>query len=204
MNTITHAIETRQSISRYEAGFKLAQADIEELIRLASLAPSAYNFQNWKFIAVQSNEAKEKLLPIAYGQRQIVDAAVTFIIIGTLKAHERLGQALQPSVEKNIISQDIANAWVDAATGSHENDVQLQRDEAMRSASLAAMTLMFAAQGMGFASGAMGGFDSDQLHAAFELDENDIPAMLITVGKADKKSWAQKLRKPVKEVLTVC
>lgn len=204
MNTITHAIETRQSISRYEAGFKIAQADIEELIRLASLAPSAYNFQNWKFIAVQSNEAKEKLLPIAYGQRQIVDAAVTFIIIGTLKAHESLGQALQPSVEKNIISQDIANAWVDAATGSHQNDAQLQRDEAMRSASLAAMTLMFAAQGMGFASGAMGGFDSDQLHNAFDLDENDIPAMLITVGKADKKSWAQKLRKPVEEVLTVC
>ena len=44
------------------------------------------------------------------------------------------------------------------AKESHPGNPQLQREVAFRSASLAAMTLMFAAQGMGLATGSVGGF----------------------------------------------
>ncbi len=164
MPSINHLIETRASTTRYQPGRTLPAAQIRQLVQLATRAPSAYNLQNWKFIAVQSAAAKARLHALAYQQRQVLDAAVTFIVCGTLAAHRGLAQAL-------------------------------------RSASLAAMTLMLAAQGMGLASGAMSGFDGDGVAAAFELTADELPVMLVTIGYPAAGNWPQKLRKPLDQVL---
>ena len=89
-----------------------------------------------------------KLKAAAYGQQKVVDAAVTFIVSGTLNAQQHLESTLRPSLDQAILSQAVVDTWVGMAKGSHEGNAQLQRDEVFRSASLAAMTLMFAAQGM--------------------------------------------------------
>jgi len=198
---ITKLIESRASVGRYDADKKLSDAELKELLRLATLSPSVYNMQNWKFIVVSSNEAKQKLHPIAFNQPQILDASATVIICGTLKGYQHLPKQLSPVVEANIMSQDIADGWVEMATNSHKDNYTLQRDEALRSGSLAGMTMMLAAHGMGIASGAMTGFDPGQLHAEFELEETDIPVMLVTLGYPAKQSWPQKPRQPVEDVV---
>lgn len=200
---IKHVIEGRTSVSKY-VEHTINQDRIEEMVRLASLSPSAYNLQNWKFIAVQSLDAKQKLQQVAYGQPQILSASVTFIVCGQLGAHKSLEQTLKLSVDDQIMPANIAQAWVQAATNSHQQNDALQRDEAIRSASLAAMTLMYSAQAMGYASGAMGGFDEEGVKHSFELDEADIPVMLVTVGKAGSGNWQQKTRKPVTDILFTC
>jgi len=65
------------------------------------------------------------------------------------------------------------------------------------------MTLMLAAENMGYASGAMGGFEEEQVRQAFNLTDDQIPVMLITLGKGAAKGWQQKIRRPVDEVLTL-
>ena len=97
-NTVKEAIEQRISANMFDPSKSLTTAQIEELIRLATCAPTAFNFQNWRFIAVQSKEAKERLKAVAYGQQKIVDAAVTFIVCGKLEAHKGLAHALKPSI----------------------------------------------------------------------------------------------------------
>ncbi len=192
-------IAARQSVTRYEPGQALDDASIVELVRLATLAPSAYNFQNWHFIAVRTPAAKARLQAAAFGQPQVGDAAVTFIISGLLAAHEGLPRALRPAV--GIVGDAVFQSWLAAATQAHARDPRLQRDEAIRSASLAAMTLMLAAQGMGLASGAMGGFDAQAVVREFGLDARTLPVMLVTVGRARADNWPQKPRLPVSEVL---
>ena len=199
---IKKMIEQRTSVSKYNE-HEISDETIKELVRLASLSPSAYNFQNWHFIAVQSNDAKRDLQKAAYGQPQVAQASVTFVVIGQLNAHHSLEQTLKLSVDNAVMPQSIAQSWVDAAKQSHEVNISLQRDEAIRSASLAAMTLMFAAQAMGYGSGAMGGFDSQQVAEQFNLSDTDIPVMLVTVGEATDLNWQQKVRKPVSEILTI-
>ena len=81
-------------------------------------------------------------------------------------------------------------------------DAQLQRDEAVRSASLAAMTLMLAAEGMGLASAPMGGFDAAGVASAFGLQADELPVMLVAVGRAAEVA-APKPRRPVAEVLAL-
>jgi nitroreductase len=202
-NTVKEAIEQRISANMFDPTKSLTTAQIEELIRLATCAPTAFNFQNWRFIAVQSKEAKERLKAVAYGQQKIVDAAVTFIVCGKLEAHKGLAHALKPSIASGLLEQSMADAWVHMAHDGHENNPIRQRDEAIRSASMGAMTLMLAAQGMGLVSGPMIGFDPVGVAKEFQLTANDIPAMLVAVGIAAPGNWPQKPRLPVREVLTI-
>lgn len=200
-NSFQQLLNARSSVGRYQPDSKISEAQIHQLIEMTSLSPSAYNLQNWQFIAVTTDAAKSCLRQQAYDQPQISDAAVTFIVCGTLNAHQQLSAALQPSVDAGIISEQVQTSWTEAATGSHQNNPQLQRDEAFRSASLAAMTLMLSAQSLGLASGAMSGFDPEGVSQAFDLSPDEIPVMLITVGQPAEKNWAQKRRKPVHEIL---
>ncbi|WP_394239275.1 nitroreductase family protein [Pseudomonas anguilliseptica] len=199
--TVKHLIESRVSTTRYQGGRELPEHVIRELVQLATRAPTAFNLQNWKFIAVQSAAAKARLYELAYQQRQVLDASVTFIVCGTLEAHTHLAQHLQPSVDVGILPASVQQSWTDMVNQSHADNPQLQREEAVRSASLAAMTMMLAAQGMGLASGAMTGFDAEGVAQAFALEAHEPPILLVTVGYAAEGNWPQKVRRPVQEVL---
>jgi nitroreductase len=47
-------IVERTSINRFDPSHAIDDATIQQLVRYASEAPSAYNFQNWRFIAVRT------------------------------------------------------------------------------------------------------------------------------------------------------
>lgn len=198
---IASMLEARISADKFDTTHTLSTDDISELVRLATLAPSAFNLQNWSFIAVRSGDAKRRLQGVAHGQQKIVDAAVTFIVCGTLQAHLQLQQTLAPSVEAGILPSKLVDSWVATAGSAHSANPQLQRDEALRSASLAAMTLMLAAQGMGLASCPLSGFDPAGVAREFGLSPDDVPVMLVSVGAAAEGNWPQKRRKPAAQVL---
>ncbi|MWV18331.1 nitroreductase family protein [Pseudomonas sp. L-22-4S-12] len=201
-NPIQHAIESRVSTNHFQPGRSLADDIIASLVAQATRAPSAFNMQNWRFIAVRSVEAKARLRSLAYDQQKVMDASVAFIVCGTLAAHAQLAAALQPSVSAGIMEQDMVDGWVALASAAHEGDPVLQRDEAIRSASLAAMTLMLAAQGMELGSCAMVGFDAAGVSREFHLDSAEIPVVIVTVGYPAGGNWPQKPRKPLPEILT--
>ncbi|HBI83377.1 nitroreductase family protein [Orrella sp. NBD-18] len=200
---ITNLIEQRISANQFDTTKKISVSEIQELVRLATRAPSAFNFQNWKFIAVHTAEAKERLKAVAYGQQKIADASVTFIICGTLAPHQSLSRALQPSLKTGLLDQAMHDSWVAMATAGYAENPQRQRDEAIRSASMATMNLMLAAQGMGMISGPMIGFDPAGVAKEFNLTDNDVPAMLLAVGYPAPGNWPQKPRLPVDQVLSI-
>ncbi|MDF3837847.1 nitroreductase family protein [Cupriavidus basilensis] len=202
-NPIQRAIESRTSVNHYQLGRPLSDEVIASLVAQATQAPSAYNMQNWRFIAVRSEDAKIRLTSAAYGQQKVVDASVAFIVCGSLAAHTQLAAALQPSVDAGIMAQHMVDGWVVQASASHERDPVLQRDEAIRSASLAAMTLMLAAQGMALGSCAMVGFDAAEVSREFNLDATELPVVIVTVGYPAAGNWPQKPRKPLSEVLNI-
>ena len=70
------------------------KSTIGQLVQHATQAPSAYNAQNWRFIAVRSAAQKARLCEMAYGQPKVRDAAVTFIVCGNLHPHIGLRQRL--------------------------------------------------------------------------------------------------------------
>ncbi|MQQ33216.1 nitroreductase family protein [Pseudomonas sp. SZ57] len=201
MSIIADLIKSRISANNYDTERKLSDQAITDLIDLATHAPSAFNLQNWRFVAIRSEEAKARLLPLAYGQKKVVDSAVTFIVCGTLNPHQTIAASLKPSMDAGVIDKAIYDMWVGAVQGMYAENPQLQRDEAIRSGSLAAMTLMLAAKGQGLDSTPMIGFDPAAVAEAFNLSATEIPVMLVTVGYPGESNWPQKPRKAVREVL---
>jgi nitroreductase len=196
-------IQQRISANRFDPAFALDHGAIRELIGYATEAPSAYNLQNWRFIAVQSPARKRALMALAYDQEKVVDASVTFIVCGVLEPQHGIRGAMQPFHEDGHIDQEVFDEWVDEATSVYQHAPGMQRDEAIRSASLAAMNLMIAAQAMGLASGPMIGFDAAGVSTDFGLATTEIPVMLVAVGRAAAGNWPRKRRRPVEQVLAV-
>ena len=81
-NDIIKSIMSRTTTNLYDPSITLSDEQIYELVKIATTAPTSFNFQNWRFIAVRTAEAKARLRKIAWDQPKITDAAVTFIICG--------------------------------------------------------------------------------------------------------------------------
>ena len=201
--SIQQLINTRASINHFQPNRPLNKDTITTLINLATKAPTAYNMQNWNFIAVQSVDAKKRLKSVAFDQQKIIDASVAFIICGKLDGYQQLQNVLKASVTTNIIEQRVADSWITQATATLENNEVSQRDEAVRSASLAAMTLMLAAQDMELGSCAIGGFDTLKIAQEFSLTANQLPVLIVVIGYPTHDNWQEKYRSPLSEILTI-
>jgi nitroreductase len=195
-------IKQRISANKFDTTRTLSEAEIEELISYAAEAPSAYNIQNWRFVALTKKEDKERLKALAYNQQKVVDAAVTFIVLGDLLGYEKLAEILGRSVEAGIMDQKMADGWTKGAKGVYSSNPQFARDEAIRSAAFAAMTLMIAAQAKGLVTGPMIGFDPEGVKREFGISDRYVPVMLLTVGYEAPGNFPRKPRLRVDEVLS--
>ncbi|MBL8202795.1 MAG: nitroreductase family protein [Blastocatellia bacterium] len=193
-------IKHRISANKFDTSKSLSEDEIKDLVAYAAHAPSAFNIQHWRFVAVTKPEEKERLKAVAYNQQKVADAAVTFIVLGDLRGHEKLGEILQPFVASGNMPQGMADGWVQTTAQMYSNP-QLARDEAIRGASLAAMTLMLAAEAKGLVSGPMIGFDPEGVKQAFGISDQYVPVMLLTVGYAAPGNWPRKPRLSVDEVM---
>ena len=71
----------------------------------------------------------------------------------------------------------------------YEGNDTLIRDEAMRSAALAGMTLMLAAKDMGYDSCPMIGFDASKVAKLINLPSDCAIGFMIPVGKQSQPGW---------------
>src|SRR5215475_7497942 len=118
MDTI-ELIKQRISTNKFDTSRTLSESEIKELVAYATEAPSAYNIQNWRFVAVTNPEDKARLKSLAYNQQKVVDAAVTFIVLGDLRGYEKLPQILSPMVKDGLMDQTTAEGWAKTASSSY-------------------------------------------------------------------------------------
>lgn len=184
-------VRERRSVKQFDASYKLTEREIKELLEIANLAPSAYNLQHWLFLAITDQAAKEKLMPIADGQLQIVEASVVVAILGDLQANLYTEAVYGPAVQSGALPEEIKMSIASQIEYEYTQMPHAPRDSAIRNASLAAMQLMLAAKAKGLDSGPIGGFNAEQFVAAFNVPPRYVPVMLVVIGKA-----AQPARSP--------
>lgn len=182
-------MEARHSVRKYDSSEEIPRGKLNEILRLAATAPSSWNLQHWRFLVVTDPAQKERLLPIAYGQQQVVDAYATIVILGDLEADKSALRVYNDSLEKGYINEQVRDTLVAQIEQAYQNNPQLARDEAIRNASLAAMQLMLAAKAKGYDTCPMGGFDREALIEAFRIPSRYLPVMIITMGKASVPAY---------------
>lgn len=188
--------EARHSVRIYEPGVAISDADLTRIFDAVLLSPSSFNVQHWQFVVVRDQDTKTALRGVSYGQAQVEAAAAVVLVCGRLNAFEdaaRLYADAEPAVREK---------YVPMITGAYEGAPALQREEAVRSGALAAMSLMYAAKAAGWDSGPMIGFDAAKVGAMLHLDEHTIPVMMVVIGRAaNGEQPARAYRRPMSEVV---
>ena len=194
---VTEAIEARRSVKHYDTNHVMPEADLAELIRLTKLAPSSFNMQNYRILVVRDPETRQQIRAVAWDQPQVTDASVLFIMCADLTAH-----LANPSDYWSHAPEEVQNIIGPMIRPFYEGNDRLIRDEAMRSAALAGMTLMLAAKDMGYDSCPMIGFDAAKVAELINLPENYAIGFMIPVGKRSQPGWERGDRLTDNKVVT--
>jgi len=175
---VTDAIMQRRSIKAFDPQHKMTEQEVQHLMSLAMLSPTAFNIQNWRFVLVTDPVLRQQIRAVSWNQAQVEEASLLIVLTADLNAWEK----------------DPARYWVNAprpiqdylipAIGQYYRDnAQVQRDEAMRSCGMAATTIMLAAKDMGYDTCPMDGFDFEAVGKLLKLPDDHVPVMFVVVGK---------------------
>lgn len=191
-NDFQDIVLNRRSIRNYDPSYKIEHSKLLQIIDEAAKAPSSVNLQPWRFVIVESEEAKAKLKPlIRFNTLQNETSSAMILIFGDLKCQEYAQEIYQEAVERGLMPKEVMEKQVAAIVPMYDslNKAQMERIVQI-DASLVAMQLMLVARSHGYDTNPIGGFDADQLAAAFDLDEERFhPVMILSIGKATETGY---------------
>ncbi|GGB02009.1 nitroreductase family protein [Macrococcus hajekii] len=176
----------RKAVKEYDASYQLSKEALIDLLEKANRAPSAWNLQHWKYIVVHSDQMKERLLPLAFNQKQIVDASATVIVLADKEAERNIDAVFNPDVEAGRMPAELKERLAGQINGAHSNP-EYAFEAGVLNASLAAMQFMNAATLAGLSTCPIGGFNRTELIETFNIEDRYLPIMLIPVGKSAKE-----------------
>lgn len=194
--SVSAAIQARRAVKAFDASHNISEQEIEQLMSLALLAPTAFNIQNWRFVLLRDPALRQQVRALAWDQAQVTDASLLIVLCADLKAWEK-----QPARYWRHVQKPVLDFMLPALHQYYAGREQVQRDEAMRSCGIAAMTLMLAAKEMGYDSCPMDGFDFDAVGRQINLPPDHAIAMFVAIGKGIKEPWPRGGQLPLSEVV---
>ncbi len=193
---VSEALKSRLSANMFDTKAELSREQITELVELASEAPSSFNTQNWHVIAITDPDVRKQLRAVAWDQAKVTDSAVLFAVLGNTNVVEALPESMDLATNAGVVGPDIKKWFEDNASPFYDGKPQLARDEALRSASYLAMSLMLAGQEKGYGSGPMIGFDPIEVAKILKVPDNYVVTLLLSMGPlASEGNWARKPRR---------
>ena len=193
---VSLAIEQRRSIKSFDPDHRLSDAEVERLMSLAMLSPTAFNIQNWRFVLVRDPGLRREIRKVSKDQAQITDASLLVVLCADLKAW-----AKDTARYWRNAPEEVREALVFLIQQYYEDREQVQRDEAMRSCGIAAMSLMLAAEEMGYDSCPMDLSDFDEVAKLIRLPEDHVIAMFVAIGNGAQAPWPRGGQLPSEEVV---
>ena len=192
---IKQAITDRRSVKHFDPEHVMSEAEINELMQYAILSPTAFNIQHWRFVRVQDGEKRQQIKDASWGQVQVTEASLLLVLCADLNAWEK-----QPERYWREAPEEVRGYLLPAIENYYTNHHQAQRDECIRSTSIAAMNIMLMAKGMGYDSCPMDGFDFDKVAKIINLPHDHIITMMITIGKKKQDARPRSGQLPLDEV----
>lgn len=201
MNEFLKIVRERRSADKFIKDVVIPREDFNEIFRDLSLAPSAFNLQHAKYYVVEDKTLNDKIYEAAYKQYKIKTASATIIVTGDKKAYLGADKIYEGSMMLGMIDRTQYQMMIDSIFNLYESRGEsFQYDEAIRNASLSAMQFMLLAKDKGWDTCPMIYFEVDKIKNILNIPDNEVPAIMITMGKVDKSSSKIRgYRKPTAE-----
>jgi nitroreductase len=190
------AIEARRAIKHFDPDHRMDDAEVTRLIETAMQSPTSFNIQHWRFVVVRDPELRKQIRAVGNDQAQMTDASLLILMTADVDAWKK-----EPQRYWRNAPPEIAELLVGWMGPFHEGKPQLQRDEAQRSIGMAMQTIMLAAQGMGYDTCPMIGFDDEAVAKLVRLPEDHCMGPMIAVGKRTQDPWPKPGQLALSEVM---
>ena len=178
------AIRARRSIKSFKSD-PIPEPILQEFLSLMQDAPSSWNFQPTRVVMVRSKEQKEALSAAAWGQKQILEAPITFVFAVSIRGWEKhMDEILKTGVSSTAWPQKFADWIRENAPGFQKGLGDKEREYAIKDAMIMATTLALAAQAKGYSNCYMNGWDEAKVKQIIgvEGDTNICIALVLPVG----------------------
>jgi nitroreductase len=167
------------------------EEDLKRILRAGLEAPSGYNLQPWRFVVVRDPEQRKRLRVAAMNQAKIEEAPVVIVACGDTdgwrdgdlenmlhigREHGFTDEAQAESVRRNVTK----------ALGSSPNISMWVTKHTM----IAATTMMWMAESLGYDTAPMEGFYEDQVREVLGIPARVRVICLLAIGRLqgpDKK-----------------
>ncbi|MFS0836856.1 nitroreductase family protein [Paenibacillus sp. 1P03SA] len=204
MNDFETVLKERRSATKFVKGVELPDPELDAIFSLVKYTPSAFNLQHAHYVVVKDPAVKERVYEAANKQYKVKMASAAILVLGHMDAHHDAGKINEGLLNLGVINKQEYDQTIEAITAFYEDRGEaFKREEAVRNASLSAMTFMLAAKDRGWDTCPMIGFDPDAMREALNIPDRYVPALLITIGKEDVSGQRPRgYRKPVGEFVS--
>ena len=201
--SLSEAITSRRSVRNFDSAVHITHDELLGMLDEAARAPSSVNMQPWRFLIVESEEARKKLLPLMrLNKRQTRDASDLIVIFGDLECYRKAEEIYGQAAERGILPRLMAKAQLAAIVPAYRKFTREKMTRVVHiDSSLMAMQLMLVAREHGYDTNPIGGFEEDRIAETFGLDPNRyVPVIILAVGKAAKPGH-ESYRLPARELI---
>ncbi|KSU88311.1 NAD(P)H nitroreductase [Priestia veravalensis] len=186
-NDFNKILKERRSIKRYDPTVKISREEMEEILTVATTAPSSVNMQPWRFLVIESDEAKAQLAELAkFNSTQVETSAAIIAVFGDVQNVEYFDEIYDKAVEVGYMPQDVKDNIKQAFSSYFETiSNEDMKDVVLIDGGLVSMQIMLAARAYGYDTNPIGGYEKEKVTEVFGMDkERHVPVMLISIGKA--------------------
>ena len=183
--SVREAAEQRRSIRAYEPG-PIPREELEDVLNVVRLAPSAFNVQPWRFVVVETPELKARLAAAAFNQRQVHSAPAVIVLYtdmeGVLADLDSVVHPGMPEEQKESMKQTILGIFGKQSVDERETWAQGQ-------GYIALGYLLLAAEARGFQTSPMTGFDAAAVRELLDLPANARIPALVAIGHGAEEGF---------------
>jgi len=182
--SVADSIRARRSMKSFKSD-PIPEATLQELVSLMQDAPSSWNFQPTRVVMIRSMVQKEALAAAAWGQKQILEAPVTFVFAVSIRGWEKnMSEILKSGVSSGAWPQKFADWIGENAPGFQKGLGDKEREYAIKDAIIMATTLALAAQSKGYSNCYINGWDEAKVKEIIgaEGDKDIAIALLLPIG----------------------
>ena len=189
MNEFLKIVRERRSANKFIENITIPREDFDDIFRELSLAPSAFNLQHTRYYVVEDKKLLEEVYYASFKQYKIKTASAAIIVTGDKNAYLSADKIYEGSMMLGMIDKTEYEIMISTIKSLYEGwGEEFKHDEAIRNSSLTAMLFMLLAKNKDWDTCPMIYFDKDKISQLLSIPDNEIPVLIITIGKMDKSS----------------
>jgi nitroreductase len=183
--SVAEAAERRRSIRAFSPE-PIPREHLNQILDIVRLAPSAFNIQPWRFIAVESSQIKAQLAEAAFNQRQVLSAPTVLVLYTDMQnALDRVDELLHPGMgdeQKASVRATILKNFGAMSESDRESWAASQGNIALG-------YLLLALESHGYQSSPMAGFDAARVKKLLDLPEHVRVPAIVAIGKGTEEGF---------------